>query len=121
MKACSMPIHMVIGINSCWLGFLRCDAVAANSCKPVRSPLSPFCCFSPYLNRNKISVTYICNRSVCSEHSILRCYDVSTGKYLQVNLSVQFVTLVSQHITLRKLGVIANEARSARFSSMFAA
>lgn len=64
MKACSMPIHMVIGISSCWLGFLRCDAVAANNCRPVSSPLSPLSCFSPYLNRNKIRAIYICNRPI---------------------------------------------------------
>jgi hypothetical protein len=58
----------------------------------VSSPLSPFCCFSPYLNRNKRRVIYICNRPVCSEHSILRCYDMWTGKYLLVNLSVLVVT-----------------------------
>jgi hypothetical protein len=92
MKACSMPIHMVIGISSCWLGFLRCDTVAANNCRPVISPLSPLSCFSPYLNRNKIRAIYMCNRPVCSEHSILRCYDVSIWKYLLVNLSVQVVT-----------------------------
>lgn len=53
-----MPIHTVIGINSCWLGFRHWFSVAESSATPDNSlaDSDPFR-FSPYLNTNRNRVT----------------------------------------------------------------
>lgn len=50
INACSIPIHTVIGINNCWLGFLHWFNVADNKATPDNSfaDSEPFR-FSPYL------------------------------------------------------------------------
>lgn len=51
MKACSIPIHTVIGMSSCWLAFLHWFIVAESSATPDSSlaDSDPFR-FSPYLS-----------------------------------------------------------------------
>jgi hypothetical protein len=64
MKACSMPIHTVIGISSCWLGFFSWYAVADSSCIPVSSALSARLCFSPYLKGDAVYANAAHNRYI---------------------------------------------------------
>lgn len=58
MNACSIPIHSVMGMSNCWLGFLSWYAVADSSWIPVNFAASEVLCFSPYLNKETVMLIF---------------------------------------------------------------